>query len=78
MTRDSVKADEEEFLRVVQARVKDQAGKLKFVDVNKKEQEVEVKKLTTLSKVRNKYGTIQELRSTFSHTKSINIDYSLV
>ena len=26
----------------------------------------------------NKYGTVQELRSTFSHTKSINIDFSFV
>ena len=26
----------------------------------------------------NKYGTVQELRSTFSHIKSINIDFSLV
>ena len=28
--------------------------------------------------VKSKYGTVQELRSTFSHTKSINIDFSLV
>ena len=27
---------------------------------------------------KNKYGTVQELRHTFSHTKSINIDFSLV
>ena len=27
---------------------------------------------------RNKYGTVQELRSTFSHIKTINIDFSLV
>ena len=26
----------------------------------------------------NKYGTVQELRSTFSHIKFINIDFSLV
>ena len=25
----------------------------------------------------NKYGTVQELRSTFSNIKSINIDFSL-
>ena len=29
-------------------------------------------------KYKNKYGTVQELRSTFSHIKSINIDFSLV
>ena len=26
----------------------------------------------------NKYGTVQELRSTFSHTKSSNIDFCFV
>ena len=26
----------------------------------------------------NKYGTVQELRTTFSHTISINIDFCLV
>ena len=28
--------------------------------------------------LQNKYRTVQELRSTFSHTKSINSDFSLV
>merc|ERR1712025_1439586 len=51
VTRDSVKADEEEFLRVVEGRVKNADGKLKYLDVNKKEHEVEVKEVTTLSKV---------------------------
>ena len=27
---------------------------------------------------KNKYGTAQEVRSNYSHTKSINIDFSLV
>merc|ERR1712088_792561 len=48
VTRDSVKADETEFLKVVEGRVKGNDGKLKFVDVNKKEQEVEVKEVKTL------------------------------
>ena len=30
------------------------------------------------SKTQNKYGTLQELRSTFSHINSINIDFRLV
>merc|ERR1712236_23915 len=51
VTRDSVKADEEEFLRVIEGRVKNADGKLKYLDVNKKEHEVEVKEVTTLSKV---------------------------
>merc|ERR1712179_471568 len=49
VTRDMVKADEVEFKNVVEGRVKDNAGKLKYVDINKKELEVEVKELKTLS-----------------------------
>merc|ERR1711931_32319 len=51
VTRDSVKKDEEEFLRVIEGRAKGNDNKLKYVDVNKKECEVEVKELTTLSQV---------------------------
>merc|ERR1711994_1026242 len=51
VTRASVKADEEEFLKVLESRAKAADGKLKVVDVNKKESEVEVKELITLSKV---------------------------
>jgi len=58
VTRASVKADEEEFLRVLESRAKD-GGKIKVVDVNKKESEVEVKELITLSKV------IDGLKATF-------------
>merc|ERR1711978_558470 len=58
VTRASVKADEEEFLRVLESRAKD-GGKIKVVDVNKKESEVEVKELVTLSKV------IEDLKATF-------------
>ena len=36
------------------------------------------KKVELGRKWHNKYGTVQELRSTFSHIKSINIDFSLV
>jgi len=58
VTRASVKADEEEFLRVLESRAKD-GGKIKVVDVNKKESEIEVKELQTLSKV------IDGLKATF-------------
>merc|ERR1712126_634634 len=51
VTRDSVKKDEEEFFRVVEGRAKGNDGKLKYVDVNKKENEIEVKELFTLSQV---------------------------
>merc|ERR1711962_444599 len=49
VTRDMVKADEVEFKKVVEGRMGENGGKLKFVDINKKEQEGEVKELKTLS-----------------------------
>ena len=36
----SVKADEEEFAKVLESRAKNAGGKLKIVDVNKNEKEV--------------------------------------
>merc|ERR1712106_1283751 len=51
VTRDSAKADEEESIKVVEGREKENGGKLKFVDINKAEKEVEVKELATLSSV---------------------------
>merc|ERR1712198_110845 len=51
VTRDSNKAAEEEFIKVVEARAQENGGKLKYVDINKAEKEVEVKELITLSKV---------------------------
>jgi len=51
VTRASVKEEEEEFARVLESRMKAADGKIKVVDINKKESEVEVKELMTLSKV---------------------------
>merc|ERR1711874_665209 len=51
VTRDSAKADEVEFLRVCKSRAEGNSGKLKVVDINKKESEVEVKEITSLSAV---------------------------
>merc|ERR1712055_306585 len=51
VTRESVKKDEEEFFRVIEGRAKGNDNKLKYVDVNKKENEVEVKELISLSQV---------------------------
>merc|ERR1711964_629515 len=51
VTRDSIKADEVEFVRVVEGRVKENGGKLKYVDINKKEHEAEAKELKSLSQV---------------------------
>merc|ERR1712043_159318 len=50
VTRASVKSDEEEFIKVIEGRSKAD-GQLKVVDVSKKESELEVKELITLSKV---------------------------
>merc|ERR1712213_140833 len=51
VTRDSVKADELEFQRVVEGRAKENGGKLKYFTISKEEKEVEVKDLKTLSEV---------------------------
>jgi len=51
VTRDSNKADEVEFAKVVETRAKENGGKLKVVDINKVEKEVEVKELSSLSSV---------------------------
>merc|ERR1711931_433876 len=59
VTRESVKKDEEEFFRAIEGRAKGNDNKLKYVDVNKKENEVEVKELITLSQV------IEGLKETF-------------
>merc|ERR1712013_912543 len=48
---DVIKADEVEFQKVIEGRTKEGEGKLKYVDINKKELEVEVKELKTLSEV---------------------------
>merc|ERR1711892_974402 len=51
ITRDIAKANEEEFLKVCEKRKTENGGKLKYVDINKKELEVEVKELKSLSQV---------------------------
>merc|ERR1712012_301050 len=51
VTRDSVKADELEFQKVVEGRAKENGGKLKYFTISKEEKEVEVKDLKTLSEV---------------------------
>merc|ERR1712126_86270 len=50
-TRDSIKADEMEFVKVAEGRVKENGGRLKYVDINKKEHEAEAKELKSLSQV---------------------------
>ena len=40
-----------EFVKVLKARAEDNGGKIKVVDVSKKESEIEVKEIVTLSKI---------------------------
>jgi len=51
VTRDMVKNDEVEFEKIAKMRAEENGGKLKYVDINKTQKEVEVKDLTTLSSV---------------------------
>merc|ERR1711990_1300712 len=51
VTRDKVKEDELEFAKVLENRAADGEGKVKVVDINKVEKEVELKELVTLSSV---------------------------
>merc|ERR1711881_427591 len=50
VTRDSIKSDEEEFVKILEGKAKDGA-KLKYVDVGKKEHEVEAKSIVSLHDV---------------------------
>merc|ERR1719290_226967 len=61
-----VETDEEEFAKVIEGRIKENGGKLKHVDINKKDLEVEVKKLETLAQVmeslKGDYPGLEHLR----------------
>merc|ERR1712234_88096 len=66
VTRDSNKAAEEEFIKVVEARAEENGGKLKYVDINKAAKEIEVKDIKTLSanmeKLKEKYPGLVHMR----------------
>jgi len=51
VNRDKVKEDELEFAKVLENRAADAEGKVKVVDINKVEKEVELKEIVTLSSV---------------------------
>jgi len=59
VTRASVKAEEAEFIKVLQKRAEDNGGKIKVIGVDKKESEVEVKELVTL------HDVIEKLKEKF-------------
>merc|ERR1712128_133981 len=51
VTRESLKKDEVEFVRVAEGKMKETDGKLKVTDINKIEKEIEVKSMVTLHDV---------------------------
>merc|ERR1711899_431468 len=59
VTRASVKADEEEFVKVLKKRAEDAGGMVKVTDVSKKESEVKVEEVMSLHEV------IEGLKETF-------------
>merc|ERR1711974_592382 len=65
VTRDAVKEDETEFVKMLQGKAKDGA-KLKYVDVGKKEHEVEAKSIVSLhdvvEKVKEKFPGLVHVR----------------
>jgi len=59
VTRASVKAEEAEFIKVLQKRAEENGGKIKITDVAKKESEIEVKEMVTL------HDVIEKLKEKF-------------
>ena len=65
-SEESIEADEEEFARMMQKKASD-GGKVKVVDVSKKESEIEVKEIVTLGKV------IENLKAKFPGLNHLRI-----
>merc|ERR1712027_182847 len=83
VTRDLIKADEAEFFKVVEGRVKENGGKLKYVTISKEEKEVEVKELTTLSeamlKAKEKFPGLIHWRVPVCNSASpLESDYDII
>merc|ERR1712062_915000 len=66
ITAEMLAKDEPEFLRVLEGRAKDN-GKLKIIDISKKEKEVEVKELKTLDNI------IEEAKTDFPGLQLIRV-----
>ena len=67
VTADQLEADEAEFVRVCEGHMKANEGKLKVVDVNKVEKDVEVKTIVTLQEV------IEEVKAKWPNVNYIRI-----
>jgi hypothetical protein len=83
VTTESVSTDEEEFAKVVEGRIKENGGKLKHVDINKKELEAEVKELKTLAAVvedlKKEYPELVHLRIPVCNSAAPNeVDFDTI
>jgi len=67
VTQEQLTTDEVEFKRVIEGKVKNNDGKLKYFDVNKKELEMEVKKVITLDQV------VEDVKSKFPNLVHVRI-----
>merc|ERR1711862_184260 len=83
VTRDIIKAQETAFLGECEGRKSTNGGKLKIVDINKKESEVEVKELKSLSQVvesmKEKFpGLIHWRVSVCNSASPLETDYDII
>merc|ERR1711970_1065366 len=83
VTRDMIKTDEPEFLRVLEGRAKENGGKLKYVDISKAEKEVEVKELKTLSEaiegVKEKFPGLVHMRVPVCNSAApLEVDFDII
>merc|ERR1711902_326413 len=81
--REKLKEDEAEFVRVCEGKMKDNDGKLKFVDVNKNAKEIEVKDIKTLSahieKLKGKYPGLVHMRVPVCNSGApLETDYDII
>merc|ERR1711973_919600 len=83
ITRDIVKQNEVEFLKQVEGRKSANGGKLEVVDINKKESEIEVKELKSLSQaiegLKEKYPGLVHWRVPVCNSASpLESDYDIM
>ena len=83
VTRDMVKEQEVAFLKTCKARAEENGGKLKFVDINKKESEIEVKDIKTLSahveKLKEKFPGLVHMRVPVCNSGApLETDYDII
>merc|ERR1712227_925799 len=83
VTRDSIKEQEVNFLKVCKMRAEENGGKLKYVDINKAAKEVEVKDIKTLSaqieKVKEKFPGLVHMRVPVCNSGSpLETDFDII